>query len=316
MSPQFNNGAYYGYEVQQPSFAPGQVFPMGQQLAVNTNTPPSTGNPFATPINETPMTPNSAPMDGPYEQAALMRKSSQTLNHPYVTRGPNGSGELAPPEAEYVDLSRSSVTPFQAAQYAEISRRLNTSPPLPMATPVLATVAEAMASEQPPVPKTSNTPPLDVGQNVAVGNLAARLPDEHTLPESPFADPHNTRTSAVDPDEGMPQPPSPTYSSASRVNSNPPILPEIHVPQRAFSPMGYDGANVTASPRVGPSPLANTVSVPQGAHLSVHHAQYADVPTTPTVESGAHSPVTPRANAPQVVRPDTMYSDDDAYAGI
>ena len=70
MSPQFSNGAYYGYEAQ-PSFSPGQVMPMsppmgqpmGLQLAVNTAVPPPVGNPFFSPIGESPMTPASAPPD-------------------------------------------------------------------------------------------------------------------------------------------------------------------------------------------------------------------------------------------------------------
>jgi hypothetical protein len=61
--------------------------------------------------------------------------SRQPSNGAYLTRQPTiapayGSS-LAPvdPNAHYVDLSRSSVTPYQATQYADISRHLGTSDP-------------------------------------------------------------------------------------------------------------------------------------------------------------------------------------------
>lgn len=316
MSPQFSNGAYYGYETQ-PSFAPGQFVPMGQQPMINTSTPPGAGNPFFSPIGESPMSPYSAPPESARsEHDALMRKSSTTMNT-YVTRHTSGGqGDFTPPDSDYVDLSRSSVTPFQAAQYAEISRRLNTAPPGPLATPVLASVAEDMASEPPVPPKTVNTPPLDVGQNVAVGHLSAFALHDHSLPESPFADPEHSRTSTVDPDDdddGMPQPPSPAFSSNSRVTSNPPVLPEINVPQRAFSPVAYEAPNAMASSHLAPSPLAGAVMLPAQAHFATHHGAFADVPKTPTIES---PPVTPRPHVTEAKRPETLYDDDDAYAGI
>lgn len=312
MTPQFNNGAYYGYDVQG-SFSPGQVIQMGDNpLSLNMNGSHAE-NPFS-PIGESPMTPMSAntatPTTAHPEQASLVRKSSSV--HPYVTRHAN-PGEFAPPEQDYVDLSRSSVTPFQAAQYAEISRRLNTVPPQPMATPVLASVAENMSygNERSAPPMPANTPPLDVGQNVSVGLVAARAIGEHSLPESPFADPTHTRTSAVDPDEvAMPQPPSPAFSSSSRVTSSPPVLPEINVPHRAFSPVQYD---MSASPRNPPSKLSNSVTTPAAAHLANHYGTFADVPKTPTADS---PPVTPRHNVLEAKRPETFYDDEDAYGGI
>ncbi|KAH8093228.1 hypothetical protein BXZ70DRAFT_897565 [Cristinia sonorae] len=326
MSPQFSNGAYYGYEAQQgqASFNPGQVVPMAHPMAMN-NSPPqhayqNAANPFFSPVGESPMmspvTPHTAPMNpAQAEQAALMRKSSATMatmatmNTGYVTRGHPSVGphEYGRNEHEYVDLSRSSVTPFQAAQYAEISRRLNTAPPVPLPSPAIASAAAAGA----PVPvMTTNTPPLDVGQNVAVGHLVART--EESLPESPFADPEHTRTSAADPDQQL-QPPSPSHSPTTRINSIPPMLPEIHLPQRAFSPMGYPESNKQlAGARTGPSPLAN-VAVPSNAHLVDRHSAFADVPKTPNMDS---PPITPRPHVTETKRPETLYDDDDAYAGI
>lgn len=67
------------------------------------------------------------PVMGYGESGQLARQPS---NAAYLTRQPTAAGHGATfsPEdndAHYVDLNRSSVTPFQAAQYADISRRLN-----------------------------------------------------------------------------------------------------------------------------------------------------------------------------------------------
>jgi len=53
----------------------------------------------------------------------------------YLSRQPTAAGYGIPndPQAHYVDLNRSSVTPFQAAQYADISRQLGASPNAAMA---------------------------------------------------------------------------------------------------------------------------------------------------------------------------------------
>ncbi|KAF8840396.1 hypothetical protein BDN67DRAFT_648220 [Paxillus ammoniavirescens] len=61
--------------------------------------------------------------------------SRQPSNGAYLTRQPTIAPAYGPspvpvdPNAHYVDLSRSSVTPYQATQYADISRHLGTSDP-------------------------------------------------------------------------------------------------------------------------------------------------------------------------------------------
>jgi hypothetical protein len=54
----------------------------------------------------------------------------QPSNATYLSRQPTTAGYAIPndPYAHYVDLNRSSVTPFQAAQYADISRQLGGDP--------------------------------------------------------------------------------------------------------------------------------------------------------------------------------------------
>ncbi|KIK99124.1 hypothetical protein PAXRUDRAFT_132726 [Paxillus rubicundulus Ve08.2h10] len=66
--------------------------------------------------------------------------SRQPSNGAYLTRQPTIAPAYGPsfvpvdPNAHYVDLSRSSVTPYQATQYADISRHLGTSDPNEQAT--------------------------------------------------------------------------------------------------------------------------------------------------------------------------------------
>jgi len=65
-----------------------------------------------------------APREDPSQ---LIRQPS---NATYLSRQPTTAGYGIPndPQAHYVDLDRSSVTPFQAAQYADISRQLGGDP--------------------------------------------------------------------------------------------------------------------------------------------------------------------------------------------
>jgi hypothetical protein len=65
-----------------------------------------------------------APREDPSQ---LARQPSSTA---YLSRQPTAAGYDIPndPYAHYVDLNRSSVTPFQAAQYADLSRQLGGDP--------------------------------------------------------------------------------------------------------------------------------------------------------------------------------------------
>ena len=68
----------------------------------------------------------------PGASRALSREPS--LSSPSTTTPPTQLE--VPAEAHYVDLSRASVSPFQAAQYAEISEHLQTEPPVPLPSPI------------------------------------------------------------------------------------------------------------------------------------------------------------------------------------
>jgi len=86
----------------------------GQKTAFGSGEVPNGGSP-------SPMQPYGyAPREDPSQLAR------QPSNAAFLTRQPSAVGYEIPndPYAHYVDLNRSSVTPFQAAQYADISRQL------------------------------------------------------------------------------------------------------------------------------------------------------------------------------------------------
>ncbi|KII86028.1 hypothetical protein PLICRDRAFT_306815 [Plicaturopsis crispa FD-325 SS-3] len=136
--------AAYGGEPAYPSFHPGQIM-----------SPPPTAN---TPDSWGQHTANAGPQDGwgegspfgsPYDsvQGPLLRQQSQQYGAPQPPLSRSGSVpprySQEPASAHYADLSRSSVTPFQAAQYEEISRKLQ-SPPA-QALPALPEAREAIS---------------------------------------------------------------------------------------------------------------------------------------------------------------------------
>lgn len=75
-----------------------------------------------------------APPMHPHAQMAMAHAPHEDHSHltrqpssaAYLSRQPSAAGYPIPndPQAHYVNLDRSSVTPFQAAQYADISRQL------------------------------------------------------------------------------------------------------------------------------------------------------------------------------------------------
>lgn len=269
---QGSNGADYMLN-RQPS--PGPNVPFNRQPSPGPNVP----------LNRQPSLGPNVPFNGP--------PAGQS---PYVTRQvPGGATQLElPPEAHYVDLSRSSVSPFQAAQYAEISNHLQTAPPAPLPTPmVAAAVDKAIMEEDPIVPTVSEPRPLKIANP---GRVTSPV---EALEPSPFNDPQPTHEHFDADEDFVPRAPSPAYSSKSRIDSTPPKLPEISVQQRAFSPVVMNFP--LSPPAVTPSPLA----------------QHVDLPSPPS-EAHFSAPPTPRPtkDAPAPVRPDTVYDDEDAYGGI
>lgn len=101
----------YNFQYNETPYGPSGIAP-GQVYAAQ--------NPFHNPYGGPPVVPTHDPTyngNFPPQPAYLSRQPSGTD----IPRQP----ETRPDEAQYVNMSRSSVTPFQAAQYEEISRRLD-----------------------------------------------------------------------------------------------------------------------------------------------------------------------------------------------
>jgi hypothetical protein len=237
-------------------------------------------------------------------------------------RNSTRNGQLAPPhnETEYVDLERTSVTPFQAEQYVEISKQLNTEVPKGLDTPTVSQiVAEKM--DLPPLPPPEKENPFTDEQDQEEGNS----------------------TLAMVQDMSFPAPPSPVHTSSSRYarESLPPTLPEIVVQSRvsvtsaylsdASSAPGSAPGSQTVFMNVGKGPFAES---PMGNRFPVTPSPLASsftVPTPPAAQTSfsAPAPAEPEraanANTQSQARPEakqrqpvysTVYDPEDAYGGI
>lgn len=323
--PYGNNNGYYAYP-DQASYAPGQYITMpGESMPPQAWTPDSS-RPFFSPMGETPLgSPVSvAPYDSAYDAHGQLIRQPSPGPAEYLNRQPSmgaasqlsrqpsaGPGQFltrqapdqgmsldVPNGAHYVDLSRSSVSPFQAEQYAEISQKLNTEPPMPLPSPLVAAAAdEAITRDD----DDDISPDVTEPRPLKVVNQASRSPHS-SVNGSPFADPQMQGYE-------MPKPPSPTFSNKSRIDSTPPTLPEM---QRAFSPVSLEfPMNASPAARAAPSPLAGSVEMPSppAEVHSTHNAPHDSATPTPRPARGEMPPA----------RPDTvytMYDDDDAYGGI
>lgn len=213
-------------------------------------------------------------------------------------------------DADYADLSRASVTPFQAAQYEAISKQLNIPPPMPLQQ--VNEVDEVEASKNPVA--RSNSLPVDTKE----------------LFPSPFDDPGNypAQGAAIVPIDNQNNAGDETAST--RVTSMPPSLPEISMSERVFSPVKLSFPQSSAmtldtqgraSPKVDLPPLSPVLSTPQKAQVVSGAAH--DGRETP-VEIGFAAPVSAKVEVSNIPaqsgqnpkRPETVYDDDDAYGGF
>ncbi|KAH9939098.1 uncharacterized protein BXZ73DRAFT_44129, partial [Epithele typhae] len=295
----------YGYGAYgQVSFEPGQVY---------TPTTANSANPFFTGYNE---------FDHQYDPYGNMVTRQPSNGSSAVLSRHTSSSSKPMPElptnSTYADMSRGSVTPFQATQYAEISRQLNSSPP--HALPLGAVYEEPEYDHTAPIPVPKETVPLDFGAQHAIFNTAQHLnvrgaptPHENSFPESPFADPTMAAEQAQyipsrPSEDSMIQPPAPAFANneKERITSIPPMLPEIHIQQR-FSNIDSGFPAVPSSVRPSPSPFST---------------EFANIPATPPtaqVTPAAPAAVATRGTAGRAQRPDTvytMYDDEDAYSGM
>ncbi|ESK94544.1 hypothetical protein Moror_8011 [Moniliophthora roreri MCA 2997] len=141
-------GSQAGYGATQQAQYPQQAY-YGQQY--NALSPPNSANPLMhnspSPFSPGPVSPTSSYMDygnvGPAPGQYLTRSNSggsqgtrrlsaisiaQSLHNPHPP-SPQLANAILSPTNEYIDATRSSVTPYQEAQYAAITQQLNFAPP-------------------------------------------------------------------------------------------------------------------------------------------------------------------------------------------
>ena len=305
---------------QYSSFGPGQVM---NNMAPNSSMPPMQQDAS---YAQSPFSPVPTPVSnvGAYEHArgevspALTRQPSASMQdyQSYnATTGPHHVNYPAPaviaakqnpssyPSSGYVDLNRASVTPFQAAQYAEISRTLNSDIPNGLSNPM-----ESSQYGHTDVPKKDESSPFAdpipaslMPAATARGSFASQNADRPVSGESHM-------TVLVAEDLNFPEPPSPALTVASRfrVDSTPPTLPEMGLESRAsvhssvhsVSP-DVTGKGPSRSPPT-PSPLATSFNT------DIHGNSQ---PGVALASDGAVA-------AKEAKRPETVYNPEDAYGGI
>ncbi|KAF7977821.1 hypothetical protein HWV62_2551 [Athelia sp. TMB] len=262
---------------RQPSFSPGQI-------VSPTSPPPVHGgayNAYNDPAQLSRQPSSAAAQYDQYGQpvnagyADLARQPSNA-GYPDLNRQNSLGG---PPTAHYADMDRSSVTPFQAQQYAEISMQLgNLENPVGL---------NAVNEDEEPSSGTKDNfdhgdgaDPFDPrGQSIdALPNPFGQ--DEHIVPPSPVYSMNPNASGS---------------SSRDRIVSQPPTLPEINMPvEGAFSPSSYDFPQ-TPSQHPTPSPLNNGFSAPEAPAAVAR----------PTGGQG-----------PRPLSTHTVYDEADAYGGF
>ncbi|KAI9440720.1 hypothetical protein H4582DRAFT_1490190 [Lactarius indigo] len=309
----YGNG-YGATNYSQTSFSPGQVVspnsanpffsPYAQDVMVSpvSSTVPEYHDP---PHSESPAYLPQALAREPPNRTAPVAVAHQNL----VTGGPFSPVVSSPDAADphYTDLSRSSVTPFQAAQYAEITEKLG-------------------------APMSSVLGPVSEEQHATVSdNLAAPSHDDsstqggNTHTESPFVDAPAAQQPIDNPshelDDELPLP-SPSAFHQTRIPSLPPTLPEIYVPERSFSPVASLEFPVPLSVRNSPSPLSAEFSDLRGPPPSESNYKSSPLATSTPMRAQEQPTVIPRepkTGAAPTNRPDTVYTlydEEDAYGGI
>jgi len=254
-------------------------------------------------------------MRSPSNGAVALARGNSIAHSP-----PQHPGLNAPPmpENDYMDVTRASVTPYQAEQYAAISRQLNIAPvPLPQ----LSEEHGAGEDAHMPVTVTNGNQPMESPFTDPQENVAHY---QSSRPSSEFHE-HNYYGQT---DEPVP-----------RVPSIAPVLPDIQLQQRAFSPMSFPvspspmratfGADAITPPAARPDlpPLSPVSSSPRRAQFVQNETRAHDGRETPVeigfVESPASTSqathqqtVVPATTSTEKKRPDTFYDDDDAYGGF
>lgn len=306
-----NRNGYGAIDYSQPSFSPGDIV---SPTSVNPFISPYAQDVMRSPVSSnvpdyhdmshptSPVSPPPAltrqPSSGISQVAMVSQNSIDAGLHKTVVSSPNAA------DPHYVNLSRSSMTLSQAAQYAEITEKLGT--PMPSVLGAIPEVPQGGASNN-----QTLSPPADFPSR-----------DEKAPTGSSFVDPR-TEQQVVDVshdlDTEVPLP-TPILFEHTRIPSIPPTLPEIRVPERSFSPVASFELPVPLSARESPSPFSTEFSdlrTPPPAGLKFRSSPLA-VPTPQPVQTTVKTQE-PKTKAEPAKRPDsvyTIYDEDDAYGGI
>jgi len=223
----------------------------------------------------------------------------------------------SPPANDYVDLNRSSVSPFQAAQYEAISRQLSTENSHSFDYADTDAAMEEFTDEPPPVPPKT---PFDQVEPAVASPSTESTDSAPPVPaKSPFEDPEPERKAesqtAMRPatpelrDFPVPPSPVPTVVSRYRVDSISSTSPNTRNPDshncRPPTPTRKNVGN-----KCQPSPLAacSTNVDKDGLETEKNSGENTQPPTSATATSSSVEA--------SKVRPDTVYDLGDAYGGI
>ncbi|KAG5643061.1 hypothetical protein DXG03_001618 [Asterophora parasitica] len=353
---EYNDMEQYG---QYQSFAPGQM--MNNMSPISATSPHPMYPSVA--YGQSPFSPMGSPVSemGPgYEggQPGFSTRQPSSLSRQPSPNGMDGypqddaqyathpSQSHLGVQNDYVDLARSSVSPYQAAQYAEISKQLHTDVPAGLDTPAVNMFLNP--SSDGAVPTNDSTSPfadpalpavpaalLSGGAATAVGPaLPAALLSGGAAAAAASRPSTDSVTREIN---EFPAPPSPAHTLRSRIDSTPPMLPEIHVGEpRVASPRAQQfppSPSPLASSFGFPTPPAAATSFPPALLVSsaipptapavpaaIVPAPAAIAPAAPAATmleaAAAAAPVARAPAAEEKKRPDTIYDDDDVYAGI
>ncbi|KAF8513421.1 hypothetical protein BU17DRAFT_68795 [Hysterangium stoloniferum] len=206
-------------------------------------------------------------------QSDVQSPQEHTLPNPYEAS--QGAG--------YATLDRASVTPYQAKQYAEISRQLEASGPLPspFEDPVPSATNQRVDSSPPVLPAMRAMSPVTGAMHSndmmrAMSPPAARgfaVPSPISIP-SPAS------------------PKSPSFKAAMPMSPAVVTVPaDMHVGRETPVQFGFNEPAVTAEISAPPAAVVKTPTTSNPKRMSM-------------------------ASKKSVVRPETMYDEEDAYGGI
>jgi hypothetical protein len=285
---------------------------------------PTSSNPFISPYAQdvlvSPVSSNvpdynvaSHPTSPVAPPQALTRSSSSTnqatvIRQNSIPGGPHSPMVSSPNDTDpqYVELSRSSVTPSQGMQYEEIAQKLHA----PMSS-VMATVPEEShedATHNRMLTPTTDPSPRD------------RDPPKESANVGPGTEQVIDASRGLDIEVPLPTPIMFEQTEQTRISSYPPTLPEIRVPERSFSPVASIELPVPLSARESPSPFSvefSDMRTPPPAGLKFTSSPLAT--SAPTSTEPTIIPRDQKAEAKSSKRPDTVYTlydEEDAYGGI